>query len=124
MKTMNEQQLNRAVSRRRAGCLGAILLPVIAIVVGILFTKFIGQSETVGKLLLVALATVPISVGVWLWYWGKIVADKATREYAEMDNPPEVVYNPEHDLYFFFAFAAFVGGLIGLFFALKNLFVD
>ena len=121
---MNEQQLSRALGRRRAGCLSAILIPVISVGGAFLSTELLGRLEIVGSLLIVALAIVPISLGVWLWYWGKIVEYEAARKFAEMDNPPEVVYNPEHGIYYLFAFGAFVGGLIGLFFALKNLFVS
>ena len=123
MKILDEQQLKQAVTRRRAGCLGAILVPVFAIAVSFLAALLFGPSETVGNLAIVGLAMIPIPLAVWLWYWGKIAEHAEAQKYAEMDNPPEVVYNPEHGLYFFFAFASFVGGLIGLFFALKNLFV-
>ncbi len=124
MKILDEQQLNRAVARRRAGCLGAILVPVIAVAGAFLSMLLFSGREIVGSLVIVALAIVPISLGVWLWYWGKIVEHEAARKYAEMDNPPDVVYNPEHGLYYVFAFGAFAGGLIGLFFALRNLFVS
>lgn len=124
MKILDDQQLDRAKSRRRAGCLGALLLPVAVFVGAFLWTRFFGESEAVGNLAFVALATIPVFLAVWLWYWGKIAEHAETQKYAEMDNPPEVVYNPEHGLYFFFAFASFVGGLIGLFFAIKNLFVS
>ena len=119
MKILDEQQLKQAVARRRAGCLGAFVVPVFAFAIA-----FLGRSETVANLAIVGLAMIPISLAVWLWYWGKIAEHAEAQKYAEMDNPPEVVYNPEHGLYFFFAFASFVGGLIGLFFAIKNLFVS
>ena len=74
--------------------------------------------------MVVALAMVPIFLGVWLWNWGKIAEHEAASKYVEMDNPPEVVNNPQHALYYVFAFGAFVGGLIGLSFVLMNIFVS
>lgn len=122
MKTLDEQHLNRAEDRRIIGCLGAILVPVISVLGAILSTQLFGEREIVGGLVIVAVASIPIFLGVWLWNWGKIAEHEAASKYAEMDNPPEVVYNPQHGLYYFFAFCAIVGGLIGLYFALMNLF--